>query len=81
MEQQSLPSCAAQKKAKLNQLLQFKSKLPDHSQAALAAILQEVKKSGAPELHSSNHQKEARKALLHECHGGAMGSLIQEAKL
>ena len=43
--------------------------------------MEEVKKSGAPELHSSNCQKEARKALLQECHGGAMGSLIQEAKL
>ena len=81
MDFESMSGCAAKKKAKLSQLLQFKSKLPDHSQAALAAILKEVKKSGAPELHSSNHQKKARKALLQECHGGALGNLIQEAKL
>jgi hypothetical protein len=81
MDFEPVPSCAANKRAKLSQLLQFKSKLPNHSQAALAAILEEVKKSGAPELHNSNHQKEAWKALLQECHGGAMGSLMQEAEL
>ena len=32
------------KKAKLAQLLHFKSKLPDHSQSALAAIVEEIKK-------------------------------------
>lgn len=61
--------------------LQFKAKLPAHSQSALAAILEEVKKTGAPELHSSNHQKAARQLLLQECHGGSLGSLIQEAQL
>ena len=76
-----MPSCAARKKAKLQQLLQFKAKLPAHSQSALAAILEEVKKAGAPELHSSNHQKAARQLLLKECHGGSLGSLIQEAQL
>lgn len=69
------------KKAKLAELLQFKSKLPDHSQSALAAILQEAKQVGLPELHSSNHQKEARQELLQQCHGGALGPLVQQATL
>ena len=33
------------------------------------------------DLHSSNHQKEARLQLLDDCHGGALGPLIQEANL
>ena len=34
----------ASKRAKLDQLLQFKAKLPAHSQSALEAILKEAKK-------------------------------------
>ena len=60
------------KKAKLAELLQVSSNLPKHSQNALAAI---------PDLHSSNHQREARLQLLDSCHGGALGPLIQEANL
>ena len=69
------------KRAKLAELLQFSSNLPKHSQSALAAILDKAKKSGIPDLHSSNHQKEARLQLLDDCHGGALGPLIQEANL
>ena len=66
------------KKAKLAELLQFSSNLPKHSQNALAAILEKAKKSGIPDLHSSNQQREARLQLLDSCHGGALGPLIQD---
>ena len=69
------------KKAKLAEFLQFSSNLPKHSQNALAAILEKAKKSGIPDLHSSNQQREARLQLLDSCHGGALGPLIQEANL
>ena len=69
------------KKAKLTELLQFSANLPHHSQSALAAILEKAKKSGMPDLRSSNHQREARLQLLDGCHGGALGPLIQEANL
>ena len=66
------------KKAKLAEFLQFSSNLPKHSQNALAAILEKAKKSGIPDLHSSNQQREARLQLLDSCHGGALGPLIQD---
>ena len=69
------------KKAKLAEFLQFSSNLPKHSQNALAAILEKAKKSGIPDLHGSNQQREARLQLLDSCHGGALGPLIQEANL
>ena len=72
---------SASKRAKLTQLLEFKSKLPAHSQEALESILKEAKKSGIPELVSSNAQKEARLQLLAECHGSALGPLILESTL
>ena len=68
-------------RAKLAELLQFSSNLLKHSQSALPAILDKAKKSGIPDLHSSDHQKEARLQLLDSCHGGALGPLIQEANL
>ena len=41
------------KKAKLQQLLQFKSKLPNHSQSVLDAIVKEAKEHGLPEYSSA----------------------------
>ena len=70
-----------QKKSKLQQLLTFKASLPAHSQSALAAFVQAVKDHGLPEASSSNDQRRAREELLDSCHGGALGPLIQEAKL
>ena len=69
------------KKQKLTHLQAFKSKLPHHSQSALQAILQEVEDQGLPELHSSEHQREARQQLLADCHGGSLGPLIQTAQV
>ena len=37
--------------------------------------------SKTPEASSSNDQRRAREELLDSCHGGALGPLIQEAKL
>ena len=71
----------ASKRAKLHQLLQFKAKLPAHSQSALEAILKEAQKSGIPDVVSSNFQREARLQLLADYHGGALGPLIQESTL
>lgn len=71
----------ASKRIKLEQLLQFKAKLPAHSQSALEAILQEASKSGIPDLVSSNHQREARLQLLGDYHGGSLGPLIQQSTL
>ena len=69
------------KKAKLAELLQFSSNLLTNSQNALAAILEKARKSGMPDLHCSNHQREARLQLPDSCHGGALGPLMQEANL
>ena len=40
------------KKAKLEQLLQFKAKLPSHSQSALQAFIEQAKEHGLPDLSS-----------------------------
>ena len=62
-------------------LQNFKAKLPNHSQAALHAILAEVKDQGLPEYTSSDHQRQARQQLLEDCHGGGLGPLLQSAQL
>ena len=72
---------SSSKKAKLEQLLQFKSKLPAHSQSALQAFIEEGKEHGLPELSSSNDQRAARLAFLESCHGGHLGPLLQETNL
>ena len=69
------------KKAKLEQLLQFKAKLPSHSQSALQAFIEQAKEHGLPDLSSSNHQREAREHLLEQCHGGQLGPLLQQTEV
>lgn len=76
----AMPPSAA-KRQKLNQLQSFKARLPHHRQSALQAILEEVRDTGLPDLASSNHQREARQVLLADCHGGALGPLIQTAQV
>ena len=69
------------KKATLEQLLQFKAKLPSHSQSALQAFIEQAKEHGLPDLSSSNHQREAREHLLEQCHGGQLGPLLQQTEV
>ena len=69
------------KRSKLQQLLTFKAALPAHSQSALAAFVEVAKEQGLPEKSSSNDQRKARDELLHSCHGGPLGPLIQEAEV
>ncbi|CAE7620094.1 unnamed protein product, partial [Symbiodinium microadriaticum] len=40
-----------------------------------------AKEQGLPEKSSSNDQRKARDELLHSCHGGPLGPLIQEAEV
>lgn len=68
---------SSSKRPKLEQLQKFKSKLPAHTQAALAAIVNEIKEAGLPEASSEKDQREARRLLLRDSHGGGLGPLIQ----
>eukprot|EP00438_Fugacium_kawagutii_P017417 Skav234034 [mRNA] locus=scaffold2485:5120:7207:+ [translate_table: standard] len=71
-------SSSSSKRPKLEQLQKFKAKLPAHSQAALAAIVEEIKESGLPEASSEKEQREARRLLIQDSHGGGLGPLIQQ---
>ena len=63
---------------KLAKLQQFKANLPHHSQTSLHAMIAEAKKTGLPDYSSPKEQRDARRFLLNQCDGGAMGPVIQE---
>ena len=61
---------AGRKRRRTEQLLAletFRRKLPHVSQSSLCAILQEVQRSGVPELHGRKHMLQARDLLTSAC--------------
>ena len=61
---------------KLAKLQQFKANLPHHSQTSLHAMIAEAKKTGLPDYSSPKEQRDARRFLLNQCDGGAMGPVL-----
>ena len=61
---------------KLAKLQQSKANLPHHSQTSLHAMIAEAKKTGLPDYSSPKEQRDARRFLLNQCDGGAMGPVL-----
>ena len=68
-----------QRAAKLQKVEAFRRKCPHVTSAGLAAILQEVAASGAPELTQPKHMREAREHRISQCN--AYGPLIDNIEV